>query len=223
MILRGRVSDSATRQPLFPATIVDQTQRQVTYADSAGSYQMTVFAGDTLQFSFIGYQSRRSIIPRGQPVVELNIFLRSRPQGLRGVEVRAREPLLPDSLWKIYTSPAPEPRRNPLVGGSEFGAGGFGLVFHPFTYFSREAHLARRLHKMQASQEREKFAPAAYTPEIVHRVTGLSGDSLRMFLNRYRPTYGFSRDASQLEFWSWIMIQYRSWLADSVGAHTTAP
>jgi len=213
--VHGQVRDTAGL-PLFPATVLDKTTREITYSDSLGRYQLQAFSGDTLVFSFVGYRARAFRVPDRYDW-SLDVTLSYHPQNLRAVEVRAGELFLPDSLWKIYTSPAPEPARNRLLGGSDFGGGGFGLVFHPFTYFSKAEHQKRRLHKMQLAQDHEKFSDAAYTPEIVHRITGLSGDSLRQFLQIYHPTYGFSRKATQLEYFSWILIQYRSWLSDSAG------
>lgn len=215
VVVTGKVIDSAAHRPLFPATVLDQHSGEVTYTDSAGAYRMVVLPGDTLSFSFVGFRTAHYRIPGDRIARVLDVRLASRLQDLKGVEVHAHENFLPDSLWKIYTSPAPEKQRNRLLGGSSFGAGGFGLSFHPFTYFSKAEHLKRRLHKLQAAQDREKFSNAQYTPEIVHRLTGLSGDSLQLFLRKYQPTYGFSRYATRLEFWSWIMIQYQSWLNGS--------
>jgi hypothetical protein len=59
--------------------------------------------------------------------------------------------------------------------------------------------------------EKKAFIYSRYTPALVTRLTGLKGDSLRMFLDRYEPGYQFVRQATNLELWSWIKIRYKSW------------
>lgn len=211
-VITGRVQDAATGAPLYPATVLDTTSGVAVYADSAGYYRLEVRPGDAIRFSYLGFYSETFQVPVGLTRMIHDVKLISRKQKLQQVEVRAMTPYQQDSLERAQAfgdyMNQPDTR---LLDRQPPETGGFGLTLHPFSYFSKGERRKRQFQKSFPQLEREAFIDSRYTPELVTRLTGLRGDSLRQFLYRFRPEYSFTRQASDLEFWSWIKMQYRAW------------
>jgi hypothetical protein len=213
VVITGRVQDAATGAPLYPATVLDTTSGIAVYADSAGHYHIEVQQGEVIRFSYLGFYSETFRIPPGLTRIIHDVQLISRKQKLQPVEVRAMTSYQQDSLERAqafgdYIN-QPDAR---LLDRQPPETGGFGLTLHPFSYFSKSERRKRQFQKDFPQLEREAFIDSRYTPDLVTRLTGLHGDSLRQFLYRFRPEYSFTRHASDLEFWSWIKIQYRAWI-----------
>ncbi|HEX5555876.1 MAG TPA: carboxypeptidase-like regulatory domain-containing protein [Chitinophagaceae bacterium] len=213
VVITGRVTGAASGAPLYPATVLDKTSGQAVYADTKGYYRIEVQPGDQLQYSYLGFYTLKYSVPLRLTRVIHDVQLVSKREHLSEVEVHAKTPYQQDSLDRLRTfgDYLKEPVY-PLMDKSSHSNGGFGLTFHPFTYFSKDQRRKRRFHKMYGKFEKKAFMDARYTPELVTRLTGLTGDSLQQFLQRFHPTYGFTRHATDLEFWSWIKIQYQSWI-----------
>lgn len=224
ILVTGRVTGQGSGYPLYPATITDLRSGAVTYADDSGRYQILTAGGDSLRVSYLGFYSRTFRVPAGLTRLIHDFQLAARTEKLKTLEVQALTPYGRDSLDRISTFsdylskpevPAVRMMDHPRDPHSGVPAG-IGITLHPFSYFSRAEKRKRRFHKMYSEFERKAFVQSRYTPRLVTRLTGLSGDSLRLFLARYEPDYDFSRTATDLEFWSWIKIRYASWVTDSV-------
>jgi hypothetical protein len=77
-----------------------------------------------------------------------------------------------------------------------------GLNFSPLGYFSKKEKEKRRLKKRLKQEEEDYYVDYKFSAARVGLLTGLKGDSLRMFMMRCRPTYAFCRNASNQDmFW----------------------
>lgn len=220
--ITGMVRDEISQHPLYLATVLDKRTGEATLTDSTGFYQMAVESGDTLSYSFIGYHTRFYVIPFRLGRVNHDVFLLPRSQRLSEIEIKALTPYQRDSLERIETfgnylnSPATHfismdahnlrQKPNPNYNDA------FGIELNPFGFFSKAGKEKRRFDRMYPKFEKEQYVNSRYTPELVHQLTGLTGDSLALFLYKFRPSYELARTASDLVFWSWIKIQYRSWI-----------
>jgi hypothetical protein len=213
VIVTGTVTDASTGIPLYPATILDSSSSEAVQTDSAGHYRITVSGGDVLQYSYLGYYTRKWSIPARLTRIIHDEQLTSKAHQLREVQVTALSPYQQDSLERAATFGAylREPPV-PMLDKHAHPQGGFGFTLHPFSYFSKAQRRKRRFRKMYAQSEKNAFIYSRYTPALVTRLTGLKGDSLRMFLQRYQPGYAFVRHATDLQLWSWIRIRYKSWI-----------
>jgi len=75
----------------------------------------------------------------------------------------------------------------------------------------------KRNRRMLAFQERliedehDKFIDHRFTRYIVKKITGLSGDTLDKFMFRFRPTYEFTKVATDYEFFDYIKLAYQDY------------
>ncbi len=87
----------------------------------------------------------------------------------------------------------------------QYGAGvGFDLdeIVNMFR-FKRNRSLAG-FQKRLLEQEQEKFIDYRNSKALVRRLTLLTGNGLDSFIRLYRPSYTFTRFASDYDFQSWI-------------------
>ncbi len=207
-IVSGKITDSKYHVPLYPATVFDTTSGVATYADSAGQYRINVKGGDVILFSYLGFYSKRYIVPERLEYITHNVELTSKKQKLQAVEIRAPTPYQRDSLDRIKTFGHYLSLPVAHLIDPQFSN---GITFHPFTYFSKGERRKRKFHKRYKKFEKEAFVDSRYTPQLVQKLTGLRKDTLRLFMFHHRPTYAYTRYASKLEFWSWITLHYKSW------------
>lgn len=213
VVITGKVVDTLTNLPLYPATVLNKTTGRSVYADSEGNYRIVVNEGDVLHFSYVGFYMEQYAVPKRLPRIIHNVFLMPKTEQLGELRVNALTPYGRDSLDRANTFKdyLDEPKTRLMDRGAN-SEGGFGVSFHPITYFSKAERNKRRFHKMFPEFEHDAFVDSRYTPQLVTKLTGLSGDSLTQFLHLFRPTYDYTRAATDLEFWSWIKKQYEDWI-----------
>jgi hypothetical protein len=57
--------------------------------------------------------------------------------------------------------------------------------------------------------EHDKFIDHRFTHYIVKKITGLSGEAEDSFMFRFRPSYEFTRIATDYEFFDYIKLAYQ--------------
>ena len=72
----------------------------------------------------------------------------------------------------------------------------------------------RRLAAFQArllEDEQDKFIDHRFTHYIVKKITGLDGNALDSFMHQYRPSFQFTKIASDYEFYDYIKLAYQEY------------
>jgi hypothetical protein len=85
-----------------------------------------------------------------------------------------------------------------------------GFNFSPIGYFSKGEKQKRRLKKRLLEQEREYYIDSRFPIARVSQITGLTGDSLRTFMRRYRPSYEFCRRSNNQDIFLYINDRVRA-------------
>lgn len=222
VVITGTVKDDVSQSPLYLATVLDKSTGEAALSDSSGFYRINAKGGDTITYSFIGFYTKSYVIPLRLTRIIYDAELIPRSHTLTEVEIKALTPYERDSLDRIKTFKhyLDQPKTH-FVGSNTHSVydvpnpnynDAFGISLNPFTFFSKKNKERRKFDKMYPKFEKQAFINSRYTPELVHKLTGLSDDSLALFLYKFRPSYQLARTASDLVFWSWIKIQYRSWI-----------
>ncbi|HXD79006.1 MAG TPA: hypothetical protein VN616_14415 [Puia sp.] len=132
-----------------------------------------------------------------------NIYLKPRIVSLPGITVEENSNYLLDSLQRredyawIYSQ-----HQDAVISDTNFTQG-LGLSFD-LNFYSKQQKEKRQLRKRLARQEEDYYINFRCPPAYVERITGLHGDSLRLFLNKYRPGYSFCRKASKEDIFLYI-------------------
>jgi len=209
--LTGTIVDKENGLVLPYASITNKTTGRRAYSDKGGFYKISAKKGDMVVFGFLGYNPDSLVVSaeNGTETREIHLVVESRQ--LHGVEVSTKfTPYQLDSINRrdqfgyILDNP-----NKPLAGGST--PVGAGIVFSPFTRYSRKEKQKREFKKIYAKAEKDKYIDSRYTPLFVSRVTTLKGDSLRLFMSENYPDYDTLRMMPTEDLMYWITDKYKAW------------
>lgn len=211
--LQGTVADSSSLEPLAGALLYNLSSGTQTSSRANGTFTIDAISGDVIQVLLVGYRSRQIIVARTDQPIELR--LRARAVTMDTVEIRpGLSPYQEDSLERreIYGKKIDQkPERFRFT--SHNGKGSFNAPVS--SLFQKRTRKYKRLKAFQdrfRKNEQQMFIDSRYTPGLTATLTGLSGDSLSLFMNRYPMTYDFARTASDAELMMWIRFRFKEWL-----------
>ena len=197
--------DSSRNYPLEAVTVLSTSGRgAVTNAE--GVYEIEVTEKDSIWFSYLGKPTMKFPVATIQNTLQFDISLHINIPTLKEVKIRPRN-YRQDSLQnredyaKIFNFQKPKLK----TVTPQYGTGmGFDLeeIINMFR-FRRNRSIAS-FQKRLLEQEEDKFIEFRYSKSLVRRLTLLTGNELDSFMRIYRPSYTFTRFASEYDFQSWI-------------------
>jgi len=203
----GRVFDISKSVPL-PSVSVLTTSGRGTVTDSLGQYSIEVIERDSIYFSYLNKPTTKfpvRAIPNFYsfdislhvPVSELPVVKVNMPNYRRDSLQNRRD------YEKIFNYRKP----GISVGTSPSGAG-VGLDLDEFINIFRFRHNRRMLafQKRLQQEEIDKFIDHRFTKGTVRKITGLTGDSLNVFMKQFRPSYEFTQLSNDYEFLEYIKL-----------------
>ncbi|PWV50774.1 carboxypeptidase-like regulatory domain-containing protein [Chitinophaga sp. S165] len=209
--LTGSIMDKENKLVLPYASITNKSTGRRTYSDKGGFYKIAASPRDVVVFSFLGYKSDSVVVTQSSGTETRNITLTVEAKQLRSVEIGTQyTPYQIDSLARREQFGYILDKRDmPLAGGST--PVGAGIVFSPFTRYSKSEKRKREFKKIFARAEEERYIDSRYTPQFVSKVTSLTGDSLMIFMKENYPDYNSIRVMQQEDLIYWITDKYREW------------
>jgi hypothetical protein len=188
--LKGKIYEAKTDSLLPAVNVFNATTKHSARSGSDGSYTIAASEGDKVVFSATGFNPDTVTVSFDMLLIQYDVSLSIKIISLKTVTVTSSYQA--DSIARrnyyqeIYA-------RQPGITGRNTASNGFGISLSPFSYFSREARQKRQLKKRLIRNEREDFIDHSFPVQWVERLTGLHGDSLHLFMYRYRPSYSFCR------------------------------
>jgi hypothetical protein len=181
--LQGRVIKKGSSEILVGVTIVNLNKKRYVSSDTAGAYSMIASPHDTIVFSSAGYLPDTVFIGAGMRLDDYLVALSPRIASLPSVDVFEMGQYRKDSAerreeyaWLLNT-------KHPVKLMNEKRAQDPpGLNFSPLGYFSKRETRKRRLKMRLRKEEEDYYVDYKFSPSRVGLLTGLKGDSLRMFL-----------------------------------------
>jgi hypothetical protein len=207
----GMVADADNRNGLPGVTIINKATRSGTISNESGRFSIDAMPGDTLEFSILSYY--RKSLPVPSTSMFINVYLTRQVIGLGQVTVVGKDHkkdslAIRDEYGRYFNYHKPGAMdvlktlpSNPITALSY-------LV--PSKARKRKEHFQEQL----VYWEKEKFIDNRYNPELVERMTKLSGDELDTFMLRYRPGYQFLQDATDYDLMLFIKESFRHYQQD---------
>lgn len=186
--LKGKVMDSKSDVPLDGATIFNTTQGIFRKAGQNGMFSIRAVENDILIFSSLGYRPDTVQISQDIMATGLFIGLKSSPLALDTVTITQRT-YAEDSLLRRMEYAHLLDRPTKTMRGGNNAQYGFGVTASPITYFSRSEKQKRKFKKEYREYEEDAYIDYRFSPAYVHRITGLDGEELQLFMRNYRPGY----------------------------------
>jgi len=211
-MMKGIIADGETNQPLYLVNIQDITNAQSAYSDEHGIYTISAKNGDLISFSFTGYHTIQRLATTDST---LHVLMFPLNVSLQEYVLHPEyTPYQKDSaqMAALYSD---QLNTTPIKPGySNANGGGFtGLIGSAVQKVSHSYKQKKKFKKNFINDEQQKYIDTRYTPELVTSLTGFSGDTLAMFMNKYPMEYKFARSATDLEMKVWIRDNYREYIA----------
>ncbi|MBO9727630.1 MAG: carboxypeptidase-like regulatory domain-containing protein [Chitinophaga sp.] len=208
----GMISDS-NNLVLPYATISNLNNGKRSLSDQGGYYKITGNRNDRIVITFVGYVPDTLIVTQSTGTQTSNVVLIAAGKFLKGVEITSQyTPYQKDSIERRnqYGYILDQPNK-PLAGGNT--PQGAGIVISPITRFSKKEKQKRQFKENYEKMEKEKFIDSRFTPLLVNKVTGLTGDSLHLFMRDNYPDYNTMRTIANNDLLYWITDKYKAWKA----------
>jgi hypothetical protein len=218
--IHGTVFNMYKTRPLDAVSVICSCGIGTT-TDSNGNYMIRVNQGDSLRFSYLGRATQMFPVNMMNATTGFDIALHVNPTELAEVRVAPKNYYL-DSLQnrkdyeKIFNYTKPGLALSDGSSGSGVGVD-LDQIINMFRF--------KRNRRMLAFQERliedehDKFINHRFTRYIVKKITGLSGDAEDSFMFRFRPSYEFTKIATDYEFFDYIKLAYQDYKHQSPYYH----
>ncbi len=204
--LKGIVADAVTGKPLSPVVVLNVRTGISVYTDDEGQFSLHAQSGDQIALTFIGYKTMQWKMPPVIGVLQQHIEMEPLSYQLDEFVIRTRNytAYQLDSLERSSTYQRALARQR---GGS---------VMSPVSFVAEQlSGRSKRIFRFQKEfnyWEDQRFIDSRYTPDLVHMLTGLEGDTLAAFMNAYPMPYDYARVATELEIKMWIRTNYKTFL-----------
>ena len=211
--LTGKIFKKNSTETLLSVSIHNITQQRYDLSEEDGSYRIQAAPGDHISFSSVGYRADTLTVTASLLTADCPIYLDIRPQELQAVRVGQFNNYQLDSMdrrkeyeW-VY-----DHENTPHIAKDRQGADGVGITMNIFRNSSSAAkqrvHLSKRLEK----EEEDYYVDYRYNKDYVAKITHLKGDSLKQFMQRYRPSYDYCRKAANVDILVYISDSYKQFM-----------
>lgn len=211
--ISGTVYDASRSIPIASVSVVS-TSGNGTTTDSSGRYTIMVKETDSLIFSFLNRPTAKFPVQNIHNVFQFDISLHVPATELPAVRVKAPNYRM-DSMQNRRDYAKAFDFKKPGIGIATSPGGGVGLDLNEFINMFKFRYNRRMLgfQKRLIQEEEDKFVDHKFSRALARRITGLNGDSLIQFMRLYRPSYEFTKFASDYDFLEYIKlasIEYRT-------------
>jgi hypothetical protein len=174
--------------------------------DDKGAFAIGATGGQLLEFKKPGYKVVRVRIPKGFIPSYFMIIISKGLADIKDMNIAAtnRYNYKSDSIryHDLYAHELDFPKLT-----------SFDMIAHPFSALSRRNREIWQFQEDYDAFEQEKYVDRTFNESIIGKFTGLTGDSLHYYMNRFRPGYDQLRGMNDYTFFNYIKNtarQYRS-------------
>jgi hypothetical protein len=211
--LTGKVFKKNSTEFLQSVSIHNITEQRYDLSEEDGSYRIQAAPGDHISFSSVGYKADTITVTASLLTADCPIYLDIRAQTLQAVRVGEFSNYQLDSMdrrkeyaW-VY-----DHDNTPKIARDRQGADGVGVTFNVFRNTNSAAKQRILLEKRLEKEEQDFYVDSRYNKDYVMKITHLKGDSLKEFMQRYRPSYDYCRKAANVDILIYINDSYKQYM-----------
>ena len=207
--ISGTVFDS-TKLYVVPGVNVASTSGILTTTDSLGAYHINVSENDSLSFFYKGKSTVKFPVRTIGNYTSFDISLRIRVNAkyklLQGVTVFAdnyRRDSMENRMEyaKIFNLEKPALRSTSTPG--EPPGLDIDELINMFHFKKNKQNLA--FQKRMVEEEEDRYVDYRFNSKLIHRITGLGGDTLARYKKLYRPSYYFLVSSTLAQFYEYLL------------------
>ena len=194
--IKGEVFDKENNKPIAGVTIENVYTNLNVTTGADGSFIIAASKDQLIQFSKPGYKSAKVRIPMGYMPSYFKISLE---HGF----VKTEEMLANDNRYN-YKKDSLRYRELYKHELDFEKLSAVGSIAHPFSALSKRNREIWRFQADYDQFEQEKYIDNTFNAALITKFTGLTGDSLRVYLAQYRPAYQELRNMTDYTFFTYI-------------------
>jgi hypothetical protein len=203
-LIKGTVYDRSLRIPLRGVSVL-ATSGTGTMTDSLGHYHISLMAGDSIYFSYLGRATSKSPVQAIDPDLPFDMSLQVSFDPL--VPVLAMSKVhIPDSMdtraeyKKVFDYQAD------YFQGLKSRSKQMGLGLNlDLIVDAKASNRILTLQQRLEQDEQENYVDRHFTKDIVQKITGIMPPLLDSFMRLYRPSYEFIKTFNNdFEFYKYI-------------------
>jgi hypothetical protein len=175
-----------------------------------GNYKIPVSNGDTLIFSSAGYLADTLIVDPTLDFEDYTVYLNPNIIYLPFVVINEEGKYQLDSVNRRNEYNFLYGRKHPVkLWNEKRQEDGPGLSFSPIGYYSSNQVQQRRLKKRLAEEEEGYYIDYKFSVSRVAQLTRLKGDTLQLFMRKFRPSYQFCRTANAQDILFYVNEKFK--------------
>jgi len=201
-VIHGEVLDMEGKGKLPGVNIVNVYTAFAVTTGADGDFLIPAASDQLLEFQKAGYRTVRFRIPKGSVPPYFRIMMQRGFTAAKDLGQGNRYTYHDDSLrfYNIYRHELDFPKLSAI-----------GSIQHPFSALSGRNREIWQFQDDYKMYEQEKYIDRTFNEALVAKLTGLSGDSARTYMRRYRPTYDQLRSMSDYAFFNFIKMSVHSY------------
>ncbi len=201
LIMKGRVFDYKTNQPMANVNIVNTYTETGLTTDSTGLFTLEVAPGHLVEFRRIGYKISRVRVETSQ-LPYYNIAMREGAIDLMEVEIKGNSYKL-DSIEK---------RETYKWAIEHYKLSGLDIIQHPFDALSKRNRQIWAFQKHYEYFEKEKFINYVFNERLIKQLTQMDSVQTAEYMYYYRPTYEQLQAWTEYEFYEYIKTTGKAYM-----------
>lgn len=223
--IKGIVRDQAG-EPIGFCHVVNETMGMGKVSDQNGRFEITTRKGDSLRFSYVGYETHDLEVNSIHLVNYLEVTLPQDSVLLPSITIYAdpnfRVPLNIQGEALIIEGVSITEKKEPIRAGdirigASPGVGGVPVpgatIYGPITYFSKDEKERRKAEEARAETRKtityQKFiAQDSVRQQLsaLYKLDSATYDRIIVRLNRQFP--GIQRQYNPKEIWNWLLVHF---------------
>ena len=194
--IKGEVVDKDSRHAMADVAVENMYTSFSVTTNADGGFLIAATADQLLEFRKIGYKPARVRIPKGYIPPYFKIIMEHgfvKPAEMIASSNRydyRRDSLRYRDIYKHE------------LDFEKLSA--FGSIAHPFSALSKRNREIWRFQQEYEEGEQEKYIDRTFNANLIAKFTGLTGDSLRQYMVRFRPGYDQLRSMNDYTFYTFI-------------------
>jgi len=188
----GYVKDSATSDPIGGVLVTNQDNHQLVHTDDKGFFRIQAGIHEILFFDKENYHFDTLRFTPMTTTDTVVIMLARLPNVLAGVTVTARglTKYQQDSIKRRLDFESVAGPKSKTIAKSNSGA---GVAINLDPLLKKNDKSKRKAYNTYDEIERTNYVDYRFSRDLVAGYTGLKGDALSDFIEKYRPSYDWLR------------------------------
>ncbi|OSZ79561.1 hypothetical protein CAP35_15315 [Chitinophagaceae bacterium IBVUCB1] len=193
--MQGQLTDYEGNKAVPEVIITNIHTNEITTSDKDGKFSIAANSGQLLEFKKDGYKVVRFRVPQGNMASFYKVGMQRYNPSVPQFENMASPDYKTDSLKyaMLYKKELEFQQMTTLQA-----------IQHPFSALSKRSRQIWAFQQEYAMFQEQKYIDYTFNDNLITSLTGLAGDSLRVYKQIFRPSYTQLRSMDEYNYFNYI-------------------